>query len=252
MKFGICVPISRIAESFPNADFQELPAREIYKMEKPVFQDIYDQVKDGRRNIYSANCLTPNEMRLTGPEVDMQAIREYARVTFDRLAQLQISTVVFGAGRSKSVPEGFAQEAAWDQLYELGSFFADTAAQYGQTLVIEPLSYTETNIINTVAEAAEYAKTLGRSNCKYLVDFYHYISNGEKLEDLAAFSQGLVHAHIATAVKRSAPQDAQDWDFFRQCIRTLKDMGYTGGLTYEGKFPENANEMLRIMKTLDA
>lgn len=254
MRIGTSVPISRISEYFSEAEIVEVPAREINKLDARAFGDLKTAVDEGRLKTFSCNCLTPNEMRLTGPEVDMSALREYIKVLFDKLAQLKISMIVFGAGKSKAVPEGFSREKAWDQLFELGECFAREAAQYGQIIAVEPLSYTETNIINTVAEAAQYSKVVNRDNFKCLVDFYHFHNNGEKLSELSAFAKELVHAHIAAPVTRTVPQNEENWAFFRSCIQTLDDMGYEGGLCFEGKMPgnEEVESMLRTMKAMRA
>lgn len=253
MKIGHPLPMSRFTEDFSAAQFVEMPARNIATMEPEDYQVLKAMVDDGSLKTYSVNCLTPNELRLTGPEMDMGAIREYIKSLFAKLAELKVSMIVFGAGRSKAVPEGFAMRDAWEQLYELGEFFADEARQYGQIIAVEPLSYHETNILNTVGETVEYTKVVNRDNFKTLVDFYHYHNNGEKLSALPYYADEIVHAHIAAPIVRTAPQNQEHWDFFQDCIRTLNSMGYQGGLCYEGKFPDDAGlaEMMETMKAMD-
>jgi sugar phosphate isomerase/epimerase len=129
-------------------------------------------------------------------------------------------------------------EEAWEQLFRLGHILADEAEKHGQTVVVEPLSYTEVNIVNTVEDAAYYAETVHRDSFKILVDFYHFSNNGEDLASLKKHAKLLAHAHFASKVTRTPPRSEEDWAFFTECVRALKEIGYTGGLSFEGRVAE--------------
>ena len=250
MRIGTGVPPSRLGEILPQADFLELPARTIAALAPEDFSGLLSQVHDGTMKTYSCNCLIPNEFRLTGPDADLSVLREYILPLFERLARLKISMIVFGSGRSKSVPEGFPREKAWEQLYDIGVLLADTAREYGQTVAVEPLSYSETNIINTVSEAARYCDIVNRPNFRCLVDFYHFDNNAETLDSLPAVASYLVHAHIAAPKTRGMFQTPEEWVFVRRCVEALEEIGYTGALCYEGKYspaPE-LNDLLIALK----
>lgn len=233
MKIGTCVGAKYFTENLPG--YAEIPARELYAMDKERFDALQTEAQERGIEIYGANCLTPMDMRLTGDEVDMQAIRNFSIVVFDKLAQLHVPMVVFGSGKSKSVPEGFSREKAWDQLFEIGALFADLAKQYGQTVVVEPLSYNETNIVNTIEDAVFYTNTVNRDNFKYMVDFYHFDNNGQEDASLLNNSAGLVHAHIASPKLRAVPETEEEWAFTCHCLDLLQAIGYKGGLSFEGK-----------------
>lgn len=252
MKIGTCISPTLFEEAFPAADYVEVPARTFFTMDEGQFRAFCDRVESGQLTPGACNCLTPNELRLTGPEVDMQAIENYCAVTFDRMAQLHIPLLVFGAGRSKSVPEGFSREKAWEQLLEIGTLFARTAKQYGQTIAVEPLSYTETNIINTVQEAADYIRAVNMPNFKFMVDFYHFDNNNDDPAALQKSSADLVHAHFAAPKTREIPQSEADFAFVRQCLGMLKNANYNGALSFEGKHPAPAltNQALHAVKQL--
>lgn len=247
MKIGTCVGAKFLTDDLPG--YAEIPARELYTMEQARFNALLTEAQERGIELYAANCLTPNDMRLTGDEVDMQTIKNFATVVFDKLAQLRVPMVVFGAGRSKTVPEGFPREKAWDQLFEIGALFADLAKQYGQTVVVEPLSYSETNIINTVEDAVFYTNTVNRDNFKYMVDFYHFDNNGQQAASLLNNSAGLVHAHIASPKLRAVPETEEEWAFTCHCLDLLKTIGYTGGLSFEGK-RASAEQLAGFLKKL--
>lgn len=250
MKIGVCLSPSQLFEPITAADYIELPARSLFEMENADFDTLKAAANTGRIKTYAANRLTPNEMRLTGTDVDMDTIKSYCCKVFDRLAQLQVKMVIFGAGKSKSVPEGFSREKAWDQLFEIGAMFADNARQYGQTVAVEPLSYAETNIINTLEDAVFYTNTVNRDNFKYMVDFYHFDNNGQAASSLLDNSRDLVHAHIAAPKTRTTPQTDGDWTFVRDCLALLKTINYNGGLSFEGRHdgPGELNTMISNLK----
>lgn len=250
MKIGTCIASKLFYEPIAAADHVELPAREFFTMEKEDFDALKSAVDAGQLKPYAANRLTPNEMRLTGADVNMTEIKNYCSAVFDRLAQLNVEMVVFGAGKAKSVPEDFPREKAWEQLFEIGAVFADQARQYGQTIAVEPLSYAETNIINTLEDAVFYTNTVNRDNFKYMVDFYHFDNNGQAASSLLNNSQGLVHAHIAAPKTRTAPRTEADWAFVRDCMALLKAVNYTGAISFEGRHngPADLNATLSNLK----
>ncbi|MBQ9132147.1 MAG: sugar phosphate isomerase/epimerase, partial [Clostridia bacterium] len=200
MKFGVCYDIEKALRDCPvNTDYLEVWGRDIWAMERADFDRICRAALD--RGIRSDSCcrLIDPSLRLTGEDVDFAAIGAYCDRLFERLAALGVTVLVFGSGKAKHVPEGFPREKAWDQLFTVGDLLAQKAKPFGQTVVVEPLSYKEVNIVNTVEEAAYYVKQVNRDNFRVLVDFYHFDSNGEDWESLARHKDVLAHAHFATS-----------------------------------------------------
>ena len=236
MKFGTCYKMPRVlTEELPVADYLELSAADISLLSPEDYRRLLSFVREGRFTPYSANVLLRSDLRLTGPEVDMNAIREYLDSLLYQLAELGISLLVFGSGKAKRVPDGFPMEAAWEQLYALGDLLADKAATYGQTVVVEPLSYTEVNIVNTLDEGADYCRKIGKKNFKLLVDFFHFDNNKEPWDSIGRNVDLLAHTHFAAPNLRTMPASEEEWDFVRKCLKSLKDCGYDGTISYEGR-----------------
>ena len=234
MKFGICMNYKQAMEEYPfNADYFEIAAWDLKDLGKEEIGEIQSAIKNGKIKTYSANGLFPQDLRLTG-DVKWDLVREYCDMIFYKLAQLDVKTVVFGSGKAKHVPDGFSREKAWEQLYELGNLLSDIAGSHGQTVVVEPLSYKEVNIVNTVEEGAEYCRKVNRDNFKLLVDFYHFDNNAEDWASLEKNKNLLYHAHIASPKKRTLPDGEGDWEFFERSIKTLERIGFEGGLSFEG------------------
>lgn len=234
MKIGSCINYEKALNDYPKyADFVEIAAWDFVDIEKEKLDRMKKAVEDGWFKTYSSNGLFPQTLRLTG-DVNWQEVRDYCDKMFYRMAELKVSMIVFGSGKAKHVPDGFSREKAWEQLYELGNLMADIAKPLGQTVVVEPLRYEEVNIVNTYAEGADYCRKVNRDNFKLLVDFYHFDSNGEDFATIEADKDLLYHAHIATPKNRTRPTTEEEWAFFEDCIRKLKSIDYTKGLSFEG------------------
>ena len=254
MKIGVCRNVVQSIEDYPvQTAHVEISAMDLRNMDPAIYNTFKKKVEAGEILTYSCNGLFPGDIRLTG-DVDKVVLKDYCDKTFYKLAELGIKLAVFGSGKAKHVPDGFDRQKAWEQLYELGTLLSDEAKQYGQTVVVEPLRFEEVNIVNTVVEGAEYCRVVGRDNFKLLVDFYHFNSNGEDWATLEQNKDLLCHTHIATPVKRSRPQTEEEWAFFARCMSALKNIGYTGRMSFEGGFHSAADfdAMLLRMREIDA
>ena len=183
--------------------------------------------------MYSCNVLCPADLRLTGPDVDYEKIRAYCFDSFARLDSLGIKMIVFGSSAAKRVPEGFSMDTAMDQLVEAVRIFSEVAATHSQRVCIEPIRFSECNIINTALDAAELVRRVDRENVGLHVDYFHMMQNGEKLSQLIELAPMITHTHIASPCKRSMPtfDDGADYAFF---FEALRKGGYDSTVTFEG------------------
>lgn len=234
MKFGICQDPIRAIDNFPNpADYIEISASSVYNYSDEAFLKVKKAVDDGMIKTYSANGLVIPDLRLTGGDVNFEAIRNYCDKTFYKLAELGVSMLVFGSGKAKHVPDGFSMEKAWDQLFEVGRIFSEKAKPFGQIIAVEPLSYNEVNIVNTVEDGAFYVSNVNCGNFRLLVDFYHFFNNKEDVSSIVKNAHLLEHVHFASKV-RAMPKNEEEWMHFRSCIKLLSDIGYKAGVSFEG------------------
>lgn len=255
MKIGMCIRAKNSPFEAPrSADFLELAAATaLLQYDKETIARLKGEIASGSIRPYSCNVLMDPNLRLTGPEVNFSEIKSYCDRLFALLDELNIRMLVFGSGQAKRVPDGFSVEKAWDQLFELGYILSDKAKEYGHTVVVEPLSQVDCNIVNTLDEAAFYAKTVNRDNFKILVDFYHFDKNGEDLDSIERNGSLLAHAHFASKETRTPPRCEADWAYFTQCVTALKKAGYDSHLSFEGRFTEadDLEAMLIRMKEIE-
>lgn len=190
-----------------------------------------------------ANVFLPGTLRLTGEGVDLAAAERYVRTAFARAAAAGIEIIVFGSGAARRIPDGFDRARAWAQLVDFGSVIGPLAVDHGVTIAVEPLNYAECNVLNTVAESAQYVRDVAESaqfvrdvnhaGVRLLVDAYHWARNGEPTTSIVAAGSVLVHAHIATYANRLAP--GQEPCDFAPFFAALCDAEYGGALSVEAR-----------------
>jgi len=197
---------------------------------------------------YSANGFFPKDIILVGPEADTERAVAYAGTAIKRASELGLKVLVVGSGRSRNIPEGFEREAAEQQFVDLLKAMAPLAEEAGINIVIEPLRFQETNFINTVREGAEIARRTQCDNIGVLADFYHMLSVGEDASAIIDSADKLRHCHIAELEGRSAPGvHGEDFTTF---FKALKDIGYTGRISFECRWEDYETELPVAFQTV--
>ena len=114
MRFGVCMPIEQ-AEFIAKLgfDYLEVSAAGLAEMTEAQFADFLQKNEAAPIHAEAANCMFPGSIKLTGDNVDFEAIQTYVHHAIGRLAQAGIKIGVFGSGGSRRVPENFPREKAW-------------------------------------------------------------------------------------------------------------------------------------------
>ena len=179
----------------------------------------------------TANGFFPSDIILVGPNADPDRAVRYAETAIRRASEIGIEILVLGSSRSRSIPEGFDRAAAETQFVDFLKRIAPAAEQYGVIVALEPLQTSETNFINTVKEGAEIARKAGSKNICVIADLFHMARMQEPPEDIVEARDKLVHCHIAEVANRTAP--GVDGDDFTPYLRALKQIKYTGRMSFE-------------------
>lgn len=198
--------------------------------------------------IYSANGFFPGDLKIVGPEADMERALRYSETALRRASEIGIKCLVLGSGRSRTVPDGFDHAEAEEQFLSLLKGIAPFAEKYDITIVIEPLRSEETNLINTVCEGAEMARRSGSDHICVLADFYHMLQNGESPESLIRCRDRLRHCHIAEKDRRTPPGVCGD--DFTPFFRALREIGYEGGISIECGWSDREVELPKAINTM--
>ena len=234
MRIGVCVTLDQPVAPVEGLDFLEGLVPDVLCPLEPreVFARRESLVKALAYPMEAVNRLFPPQIKTTGPQIDQRALDEYMGVVCQRAARIGAKVVVFGAGPSRRVPEGFERQRAFQQLVDHLKRWAPMARDAEIVIAIEPLNRHESNIINSVAEAAQLARSVDHPNIRILADTFHMGREGEGTEGITSAGAGLLcHVHCADPVER-APLGLGPSDH-RPYFAALKRIDYTGRVCIE-------------------
>lgn len=257
MKFGMCIGsdsnkiavCKKLGYDYVESAFEMLA--------DPKNDEKYDafqaELKNNDFSCLSVNCFIPSALKITGPDADEQALKDYIERGMKRGAALGVKKVVFGSGGARKRPEGFSYETAVRQIFSfLTDIVSPIAEKYGILLVIEPLRSGDTNMIESLREGAVIAAAVNRPNIRLLVDLYHAYYSGDTNDHIRSMTTLLRHAHIAEPEKRvyPAPGDAYPYADF---ISALKAAG-CDTCSVEARcsdFEKEAADAIRVLRAAD-
>ena len=104
----------------------------------------------------------------------------------------------------------------------IAEVIAPITEQYGKVLAIEPLNYSECNIVNTVADSIRVVRAVNLPSVRTLIDFYHVRYNGEDIESFVEYGKYIEHVHVASFNNHRrfpAPYDGEDYRGFFEVLR---------------------------------
>ncbi|HSV15660.1 MAG TPA: sugar phosphate isomerase/epimerase family protein [Tepidisphaeraceae bacterium] len=253
MKFGICTSITNAAAvKAAGWDYVEENVQSL--LQGTVTDEAWTNESAANAAVLpvpAANSLVPASLKITGPDVDPNALGSYMETVIRRAATVGIQTLVFGSGAARNVPDGFDRERAVEQITDFVRSSADLAADADIMLVAEPLNRGECNIINTIDEAMQYVREVDRPNFQCLLDTYHLWLEDEPLVNLQAAMPWIKHVHLADKDGRVAPGLSGTADY-RPVFKILKGAGYDGLISFEGHvmpdFAVTAPKVLSFIK----
>lgn len=184
----------------------------------------------------------PGHLRLADPQADLQSTRDYLHAILPWVSSVAApgAKLVLGSGAARHIPDGVGTEAGRRQLASSLKVILEITRSHGLEVVFEPLNRSETNIINSVAEAVAFLDEFGFGNVRVVADLYHIMLEGESLDSIARHIDRVGHAHIADT-GRFAPGTG-DWPI-GEFLTTLRDGHYGGDLTIECAFNELGREL---------
>ena len=198
--------------------------------------------------IYSANGFFPGDIKIVGPEADIERAVKYSRTALRRASEIGIKILVLGSSGSRSIPEGFSREKARKQFIDFLKLIAPDAEKNGVIVAIEPLQTEETNFINTVPEGAQIARETGSEYIAVIADLFHMARMKEPPEDIINSADKLVHCHIAEVDERTAP--GVKGDDFTPYLKALKSIKYDGRMSFECSWQDIDTQLPKAIQTM--
>ncbi|MEO5713006.1 MAG: sugar phosphate isomerase/epimerase family protein [Luteolibacter sp.] len=178
--------------------------------------------------------IRPKHLHCVGPEANHDLILVWAETTFRRMKQAGGKLIVFGSAGARNLPDGWPKEKADEQFVSLLKKLGPLAEAQGITVTVEQLQEKECNYIQHIAEGAALIRAAGHPNVRMLADLYHIACMGDTPTDLKAAMDVVVHVEIAEKSGRTVP--GVNGDDFRPYFHVLREAGYQGSISIEGKW----------------
>lgn len=172
------------------------------------------------------------------PEVRERTANYYVELV-NFCADLGGAFLINGSPKFRNLMDGVTHGQALAWAREVLQPCVDVAKERGVTFCFEPLAPSETNFINTAAEAIAFAKGFGSPAMSVILDVKAMSSEGRPLPDIIRASKGgFAYFHANDANLKGPGFGEVD---FRPIAAALSEVGYEGYVSVEVfKFEEGA------------
>lgn len=218
-----------------GADYFEVDLRQINALSEEEFEDLIKLTKEKNITIEAGKNFIPGIYKLTVDEPDFDAVDEFLDRTLCRAKKLGIEVVVMGSAAARDYPEGVTHEEGIKRItFFLKNHLAPACEKYGIVCALENLSYGESNMLNTIEESYNVVTAVDSEWIKILVDFYHFGYNKDSFDSIRKAKDYIVHTHFASVANdREYPVPEDDTEDCQAWIDLLREIGYTGRLSFE-------------------
>ena len=146
-------------------------------------------------------------------------------------ADLGGKTMILGSPQQRNLAPGMTKEQGMQHAAEILCAALPALEKTGAVIGLEPLAPSETNFLNTAAEAVELMKMIDSPHCRLHLDCKAMASESTPIPDLIHKYRGLfVHFH-ANDPNRQGPGFGR-LDFV-PILRALREVGYRGWVSVE-------------------
>lgn len=149
----------------------------------------------------------------------------------DFCADVGGSVMVVGSPKQRNVQEGVSPAQAWDWATESFRQAVQRAEERKVTICFEPLAPSETNFINTAAQAIQFTKQLGSPRFKIILDAKAMCSEAKPIPQIIRESwPHFAHFHANDQNLKGPGFGEVD---FMPIAQALKEVGYSGLVSVE-------------------
>jgi len=234
---GIAGTLERAAElKSSGAEFLTVATNELLVPDQP--EEVFEKklallAASPLPALACSGFIRPKHLRCVGAEANHDQILEWSETTFRRMKRARGNFIVFGSGGARELRDGWPKEKADAQFVELLKRMGPLAQKHDVTVLLEQLRASECNYINRISEGAALIRAAGHPNIRLLADLFHMAVMGDTPADLKAAMDVVQHVEVAEKEGRTYPGVAGD--DFRPFFKVLREAGYRGAISIEGK-----------------
>ena len=182
----------------------------------------------------------PPDARVTQKGFNIYLWAEHLTKAAHRMAQQGCSKLVWSDGRARVLPAEGATAGPEEQARQFLSMLCRATADFGMSVLIEPLGPRRTNFLNTMKETGNFLARVGVDNLLISISLRELRSIGLSLSELRRYRQQIGHVQLDNPEiyegARVCPDPADRYDY-KPFIRALKNAGYSADIT----LPEDAD-----------
>lgn len=195
------------------------------------------RLKNAGVPVLSANWFLPPTLKVVGPEADDEAWLAFLKKALGRAALLGAKAVVFGSPGSRSIPTGWSEWQAREQMTRFCRLAAEVIREGGWDLriALEHVNHTETNFLTTFAEALAMAREIDRPEIGLAADFYHFAMESEATAVMREAADLICAVQLADPKGRVFPKPGATIPGIEVFFEQLVALGYRGGISVEAE-----------------
>jgi|YelNatPaOPRAMG01_1025707.scaffolds.fasta_scaffold00095_24 D-psicose/D-tagatose/L-ribulose 3-epimerase len=178
--------------------------------------------------------VSPKGLHFTTPDEEVrQRTWDYVAKLVDFCADLGGRVMVFGSPKQRNATNGLSREQAMQNLIAGLKYVAPHASERGVSILIEPLDRSQTDVVNTLAEALEVVKAVNHPAVQTMFDFHNTPDETEPHEALIRkYFPYIRHVHVQEMDGTYLGTGSASKDYV-PAFRALKELGYRGWVSLE-------------------
>lgn len=216
-------------------DFIEPGLAKAAAMPEEEFLAAAERLKAAEVPVLSANWFLPPSLKVVGPDENEDASRDFLELALGRAVHLGAKAVVFGSPGSRSIPAGWSELQAREQMIRFCRLAADVIrdSEWDLRIAVEHVNHTETNFLNTFAESLAIVREIDRSEIGLAADFYHFAMEGESPRVMREAVDLVCAVQLANPKGRCFPKPDVEIPGMMTFFEELAGIGYRGGISVE-------------------
>jgi len=252
IRIGYCGAISQIDDvKWAGFDYIDLRTSEVAALSDSDYAQLVAKLKEVGLPVLATYQFIPENIKLTGPNIDKAQQMAYVRLALDRVSQLGAHVVAMGSGPARSYPDGFPKDQAYAQLLDFCKRLGPEARARNILIAIEPLRPQESNLIGTLAEALDFIKAVNDPNIQLNLDYYQFEMVKEDPADIVKAGDHIVHIHMANPNGRVLPLKWDEYNY-APLFANLRKIGYDREMGVEASstnFLKEAPECVAFLRS---
>lgn len=175
----------------------------------------------------------PHGLHFTTPDTALrQKSVGYLNQLIDFCGDLEGELMIFGSPKQRST-DGIPVAEAKKYFAEGLAQVADHAQQRGVKVLVEHLDRMQSDVVNTLSEAAELVAAVGHPAIQMMFDFHNTADEIKPLASLLRqFYDAIWHVHVQEMDGKHLGTGSGATDFV-QAFQVLKDLGYDRWVSLE-------------------